>query len=146
MSLHDHYDPNRTGGEGNWMGPGWHDSKVTEFKVGESDVKKTPYVEFTLASLTGQTGTVSFYLTPDAMFRLAGFAKACGLSDQAMRIYDPESRNAHNMLRNKRVLVFIPDGGKSWDIKQWKASDVEAAHQASVAPAADTPEGDDIPF
>jgi hypothetical protein len=87
---------------------------------GQSSQKKTPFIKFGLrplqpledvdaaaleevGGLEGKNLSVTYYLTPDAIFRLDEFHEHCGLD-----LGDPASRRARNAeVVNSQVLAVV---------------------------------------
>lgn len=92
--------------EGTWLKEGWHQVKVVSFKIerpGDKDIVKFVVAE----TQTGAQGKADFFLTDAALWRLVGFAKACGLTREEARAYDPFNFRSHNALINRRLNVEV---------------------------------------
>jgi len=114
-----------------WLGKGWHDVRVATYEV------KTPsdksLVEFIVHDRDKQKSKATFWLTDAAAWRLAGFAKACGLSKQQLAKYDTDRPVCHKMLVGKKVSVEVDlqDGSD----KYHEVSDWATFGSASTKPA-----------
>ncbi|MCK4624047.1 MAG: hypothetical protein KAV00_01965 [Phycisphaerae bacterium] len=107
-NLADHWD------DSNYLPEGWHDVVVKEFKLIDRD---PPGVSFTVVHQESgqQCETDAFWLanapgssaTGSPLFRLAGFAKACGLSREESAHYDIDDPNSHAMLVGLKLRVLV---------------------------------------
>lgn len=104
-NLADSWDA--TGGE--YLPVGWHTVKVAGHTNGENPHNGNRNVEFQLVAENSKKSKVTFWLTGDAIRAgfLANFAKACGLTREEARSYDPLVANAHTRLHGKTVKVLV---------------------------------------
>lgn len=145
-SLADHW-------EGNFLGSGWHDVIVTGYRTFQFN-SGNPGVEFEVQSATGTTGKVSgFVLVEKALWKLANFARACGLTKEEAAKYNPHIPNSHQALLNKRVRVRSekPENSEYYEVVEWEPfkdaaspSPVASANEAATEGA--PPNAKDIPF
>lgn len=142
MSLADHWD----GGE--YLPVGEFLVTVKSHKL--IDKASTPGVEFTVADERGRQSRVTCWLSEKALWKLASFAKACGLTMAEAKAYNPDNQNSHRMLHGKRCMVEVAkrDDKYSEVIDFWKeSSEPREPKPQPVQPVADAPmTGDDIPF
>lgn len=115
MSLADYAD------SGSWMKAGVHDVSVRAVRVFEYNTG-TPGVEFTLADQAGRTIKTGMPLSEKALWKLASFAQACGMTKEQLRTYDPNNDSAHRILINKRLRITIekPEGSKYHEVADWE--------------------------
>lgn len=115
MSLADYAD------SGSWMKAGTHDVSVRAFRTFDYNTGN-PGVEFTLADSAGRTIKTGMPLTEKALWKLASFAQACGMTKEQLRTYDPHNPTAHRMLVNKRLRITIekPEGSKYHEVADWE--------------------------
>lgn len=138
----------------NYLTVGEHETHVTTFKCFSAN-SGTSGVEFTVQDAFGSSSKATFFITEKAMNRLASFARACGLSEDEMRAYDPFNPNCHAALQGRAVCVTVDKREEKYhEVVDWKRSTLPAAKRtvsksAPVAPPipSDIPtEGDGIPF
>lgn len=104
MSLADHWD-------GSYLTEGWHAVLVQSFESFTTPPpKNTPGVKFILVGSQNRSIKADFWVTEAAQCILAQFAKACGLTQDEARNYDPLDGRSHVMLCNREVQVFIAKG------------------------------------
>jgi hypothetical protein len=120
MSLADHYD-------GRYLGAGWHQVRVESYDC-RFATTGTGLVEFTVRADNNSTSRATFFLTEKAMYRLAGFAKACGLSRDDAKRYDEQNANSHQVLVGARLNVHVEpkkgDDGKTYHrVTDWAGLD-----------------------
>lgn len=99
---------------------GDYPGRILRYTFGESSQKKTPYVRFTIAltgewpeevpeedregiELAGKTRDVDFFLTEDALYRLADLQKALGFSDGSLE------ENIAKMIGCDVVAHIVPE-------------------------------------
>lgn len=105
---------------GNYLPSGWHETTVTDFEFVVGTSKGTDGVQFTLTDANERVVSTTFWLTERSLFRLAGFAAACGLSEEQRRSYDVDKTDSHQILVNKRVQVEVyKRDGKYSDVNDW---------------------------
>lgn len=135
-----------------YLGNGWHEVVVGKPEMFTAN-SGTQGVKFPLRG-DGGTTMASFFLTEAAMFRLAAFAEACGLTKDELKAYDETNPNSHNVLIDRRLKVLVERDRRS---KYHEAVDYIKAGDPTPMPAETpatpihdpgppvTPE-DDIPF
>lgn len=101
MSLYEHYS------EGTWIPEGVHLVRVTNVKTFVYTGKGSPGLEVHVSDSQGRTIKVSFVLVPTALWNLANFAAACGLSEKEMRAYNEQSIASHRVLVGRRLQVQV---------------------------------------
>lgn len=150
MSLADHWS------EHNYFGVGDHQVTVTGFRLFDCKSGNSG-VEFTLEA-RGKTTKVSFILTDTSLWVLASFARACGITEEQARGYDPFAPQSHRMLVNKCVCVRVVKVGKYHEVDKdnqaWWLFDGESPAYSDPEPVAapateeteTKPPDDDIPF
>lgn len=114
MSLADHYDG------GSWLQEGWHDVAIKGYNVFQYNSGSNG-VQFELAGAGGRTGKVSFCLVETILWRLAEFAKACGLTKEEAARYEPSSANSHHVLVGRRLQVRLIKEEKYHEVVEWVA-------------------------
>lgn len=142
MNLADDYDKEG----GNWLGEGWHN--VTVKDVGKLFTYNSGAngVEFNLIGDANRVAKVSFCLKDSIVWRLAKFAKACGLPKADAVHYE------HHMLIGKRVQVMVVPDGKYSKVDDWAPIGEPTQYvpppvlAQQAVPAAPAPPDDDIPF
>lgn len=158
MSLADFWD--ETGG--NFIGVGDHEVYIFAVKMGKTPTEKqTPFVEFTVKNMQGQERGVSIYTTRKSIWKLIKWVKACGLTREDARGYEPHDLAAHQGLINMRLMVRVE---MEWKAKKGRAypevvdfwalnADAPPGSDAMVEPAQsdgqpepEPPEGDEIQF
>lgn len=106
-SLADHWD------DSNYLPVGWHDVVVADFKLVDRD---PPGVKFVVHDATGKmVETEAFWLrnapgkedSASPLWTLTGFAKACGLTREEARGYEPDNPNSHTLLVGRKVRVLV---------------------------------------
>jgi hypothetical protein len=71
---------------------------------------------------SGAGGAISkagFVLTQTSYWKLAGFAKACGLTREQAANYDPDRESSHRMLLRKRLQVYVIKKGDYHEVDDW---------------------------
>lgn len=127
--------------EGTWLKEGWHQVKVVSCKVERPNDKDI--VKFIVADpQTGAQSKAEFWLTEKALYRLVGFAKACGLTREQGRNYDPYNPRSHNALVNCRLNVKVvaeeKDDKTYHSVDDWAPLDNDP--EAPVSPRVDRPD------
>ena len=152
MSLYDHSQG------GIYLQPGRHLCKVTGKRLFNYNTG-SPGIEIEVKNERGQTGKIGFCLVEAALWKLASFAKACGLSDADLKKYDPTSENAHKILIGKKFVARVDKPDKYSEITDWELPVVggepappetrsESKSKAAKPPVDDepAPTDDEIPF
>lgn len=144
-----------------FLGEGIHIVQVGGYRTFTSNPpKSTPGVEFTMLDDVGRECKIGFYITEKALFRLANFAAACGLSDEDMAQYDTDVPANHNRLSGKKVAICYSKspGDKYCDVQDFWPHTDDSRTQREVAAFASRPTSettsqpaetvpdDDIPF
>lgn len=154
-NLAEHWD-------GSWLNDGWHDVTVKEVRTFAA-TSGTEGVEFMCIDTNGNKGKATFWLSEPALGMLASWARACGMTKDACRSYNPDNPNSHRVLIGKRVRVEVvpddnDDSGKYHRIDGWEPIGAVAPEastrtttttspQEPTTPAGATPAaGMDIPF
>lgn len=151
-NLNSHYDASYVPGQGggSYLPAGKHKVRVVSFEVVTSSKKGTPGVKFQFESVDGLEAHETFWLTPKAYVRLASFAKACGLTENDLEQYDPDTPNGHAILVHRWVVVdwqLQTDSDKYHEVVNWEMADNgPAVAMPTAAEANAVPSGDDIPF
>lgn len=97
------------------MGVGDHFVTVESYKATGKSKQNNDGIEFTCVS-NGRKARVVFWLTEAALWRLADFAKACGLTKEEARGYDAFNFSSHRALVNRRVMIRIVKNGKYHEV------------------------------
>jgi hypothetical protein len=146
MTLGEHYDS----AGGNYLEAGWHDTIVSDFETFDFNSGNRG-VKFTVKGPGDRIGkTNGFVLIENSLWKLAGFAKACGMTKQEMMRYNEQSDQSHQLLLNRPVRVLVEKVDKYHEVVAWAVADgsplpppPEPLRQpAPVEPAT----GGDIPF
>lgn len=138
--------------QGEYLGSGWHDVLVVS--VREFEAKTTTQgVEFELKGQQDAKAKVSFYITEKALWRLAAFAVACGLTKEQLQLYNENSLESHRTLCGRRVKVLLEKGEKYHDVTDWAPIGSKVEEPTDVKPenpkvdrSAPVDSDDDIPF
>lgn len=135
MSLADNWS------DGNFLPEGEHVVTITGHRMFNYN-SGSPGVEFELRGRNGATGKIAFCLVETIQWRLAQFAKACGLSRDECRDYDPLRSQCHARLHNRQVSVVVEKGapgknGKQYnEVTDFRAVESEQSHQTPKPPVA----------
>lgn len=115
-----------------------------------SKEKGTPMIEVEVSDRLGRSDRINFVLSEKALFRIKGFALACGFKEDGMQRFDTTK------LVGKKVLVIkTQKGTRMFDGREVKDYEhnfgpVEGATAAAAPGAAPANEGgfteDEIPF
>lgn len=123
--------------------------RVTKVEDKASKDKGTPMVVVTLADRLGRSEQQHFVLSDKALFRIKGFALACGIPEASMARFDTRSLAGCSVLviKTKKGMRMItteagPKEVPDYDFQFGKA---DGAQPAAAAPGASVP-ADDIPF
>lgn len=138
MNLADDYDKEG----GNWLGEGWHNVTVKNNRLFNYN-SGSGGVEFELLADGSKTSKVSFCLKDTIIWRLAKFAKACGLPKADAAHYE------HHMLIGKRVQVMVVPDGKYHKVDNWAPIGEPTQYvgpRVQAQQTAPAPPEDDIPF
>jgi len=140
MNLAEHWNE---GGE--WLDVGDHHVVVKACKTFTAN-SGTKGVNFTFDRM-GAKRDAAFYLTPKALWKLARFAEACGLTQEQCAKYDPENTLHHERMIGKECMIRVEKDGKYHEVTAFWPVDgtAPAAPEPKTAPAVAQPE-DDIPF
>lgn len=150
MSLGDHWD------DSTYLPEGWHSVTVKDFRNFEF-TSGSPGVEFTVVAQSGRICKMEgFNLLPQCQYNLASFAKACGMTQEDARAYDPGQPDSHAMLVGRTVRVLVVKDGKYHKVEEWAPEDGSVMPSGVLQrPEESTPAGngappppsdDDIPF
>lgn len=158
MSLADYYDKEEGG---QFLPVGEFHVNIKEYRTFEAN-SGNKGVDFTVQDPSRRIcKTDGFWLTDAAMPRLAGFAKAAGMTREAMAGYEPLLPQSHQALIGRELMVGVTmeDGkdGKQYSrvTSWWPVEAVQPAttHQHAPPPgdvphntAPNSPPADDIPF
>ncbi len=124
MSLADYYK------EKTYLEAGEHLVTVDEYEIVFAK-SGTKGVKLHLVDSQDKKIKETFYLTEKALPRLAGFARACGLTEQEMGAYDEDNDDSHEVLLGKRVNIWVTEGkpnddGKTYnEVKSWNPATME---------------------
>ena len=141
MSLADHWNE---GSE--WLNVGDHHVVVKSCEMFTAN-SGTKGVKFVFDNKGAQRDT-AFYLTPKALWRLARFAEACGLTQEQCTKYETDNALHHERMIGKECMIRVVKEGKYCEVSAfWQVgSDAPAQAAAPTAQApVPTPE-DDVPF
>ena len=148
MSLAEHYDPNKVGG-GSWLDVGRHEVTVRSHRLFNYN-SGNKGVEFEVADDNGAIAKVGgFVLVEKAVWKLANFAAACGLTRSEMKRYNWEKDDkCHNILLNRHVGVTVEQVGDYKEVTDFWAVNAGADEQpkAEQKVAAKPPSNEDVPF
>jgi hypothetical protein len=144
MSLYDHYS------DGQYLSEGWHDVRVESCKTVVGTSRGTEGIEFSVVDPEiGRGCRATFWLTEKAIWRLAQFAHACGLTEDEMKRYDEKNLASHRTLINRRVKVLVEKVDKYHEVTDWSPVN-EPEPRAPMRPPAPTepqaPDPASIPF
>lgn len=101
--LHDHWD------SGKFLSEGKHNVSVAEYKTFKYN-SGTRGVEFVLKTQRGSSIKTSFCLHEKALWKLANFAKACGLTKEEAASYDENDPNSHRILLHRHLTITVENG------------------------------------
>mgnify|MGYP001572799602 CR=1 FL=1 len=127
--------------DGNFLPEGEHLVTVVGHRM-FTYTSQSQGVEFELRKRNGATGKIAFCLVETIQWRLAQFAKACGLTRDECRDYDPLRSQCHARLHNRQVIVVVEKGmpgknGKQYnEVTDYRAVESEQPHQQAKPPAA----------
>lgn len=146
--LSDHWD-------GGFLPVGWHRVTITDATTIKYN-SGSEGVEFALQSEAGVNGKASFVLVDSILWRLAGFAKACGITREQAAKYNEHSIGHHRRMIGKMVQVLVVRGSPRGDppksyneVDDWlpmsKPTPVDQPAPEPATPVEEKP-ADDIPF
>ena len=133
---------------GNYLNEGDHDVTIKGFRFFTFN-SGSRGVEFELADRSGRGINTSFCLVESILWRLAGFAEACGLDKAAMGRIDPKSEKGFQVFTGKRVCIVCAKGkenaeGKRYtEVVDWKPVGTEVMPPPRPAQTATEPEQQD---
>ena len=129
------------------MDAGEHLVKVKEFRTFKANSGNNG-VDFTVIDAQGRAcKTEGFYLSTGALWKLAGFVKACGFDKEECRDYEPHIPQHHQRLVGRKLMATVTmeqgrDGKMYSRVTDWRRLEAEA-------PPATQPHGvpndDDLP-
>lgn len=119
-----------------YLEEGWHNVKVDAFRLFTFNTGSDG-VEFILKRGSAKA-KIGFCLKDTILWKLAGFAKACGLSKEEAASYDTDQPNSHAVLLRRSVRVEIKNNADGYgDVVAWDvASDDDAADHGAKVQAA----------
>ncbi len=142
--------------DGGFLPVGWHavtvkDAEIFKYNSGNQGVK------FTLVSEEGASGGVSFPLAEAALWKLASFIRALGLTREQGAAYNENNINHHKRMIGKRAKVRVArvkaynDPSKSYnEAVEWipasEPTPLDEQAPEHVASAEEKDITDDIPF
>jgi len=135
MSLADHMGDQ-------YLRSGDHVVKVTAYT--SKEVNDKTLLSLAVNDHRGHQSKVEFWLTEKAIFRLARFAKACGLTDEQMAAYKEYTPDSARVLMGKKVGVRVEPqerDSKYHEVTDWWPFEGEAP----AAPPLDLPVRDLTP-
>lgn len=150
MSLADHWD-------GGWLQAGWHQVKVADYELKPNPKTGNNGVEFAfMGTSTGGRAKDMFWLTEAAFWRLAAFARACGMTRTEAASYEPTNPNDHRKLVGLECWVELVKKGEYHEVVGWRSltegeapppkidrsAEMTTAQEANDAEA----DADDCPF
>jgi hypothetical protein len=142
VSLADHWD-------GDWLRSGWHEVQVVDLDTSvRNDKTGNSGVSFDVQDERGAKGKVTFWLTDKALWRLASFAAACGLTREEGAKYEPTERRSHLVLMKRKLQVLVIPDGKYHRVDDWMplGQVPPSAPPAAPEPERETTPTDEIPF
>jgi hypothetical protein len=101
--------------------------------------------EYTLKNERGEQVSATFALVDTALWKLAQFASALGVTREDARQFDPMRLDHHSLLIGRECNVEVGKNGKYTECLAWWALDDAPPTPAAPAPATPAPE-EDIPF
>lgn len=111
MSLGDHYDP-----DNQYLQEGVHAVEVVEFEMFKYNTGN-PGVKFVFRAIDGGGKTnKSFALSGKAPKVLAGFAAACGMTQEEMNVYSLTDNTGHQKLIGRKLKVRVVFDGKYHEV------------------------------
>ncbi len=141
--------------DGGFLPVGWHAVKIEDAELFKYN-SGNPGVKFTLASDEGASGGVSFPLADKALWKLASFIKALGLTREQGAAYNETNINHHKRMIGKTLKIRVArvkaynDPSKSYnEAVEWiPASEPTPLDEPAPEPVAAAEElpNDDIPF
>ncbi len=141
--------------DGGFLAVGWHSIEVTEADTFNYNTGN-PGVKFMLLSDTGANGKVSFPLADAALWKLASFVRALGLTREQAAGYNETRIDHHRRMVGRKAKVRVAsvrnynDPSKSYnEVVEWipasEPTPLDAPPPEHDAPAEELP-NDDIPF
>jgi hypothetical protein len=106
-----------------WLDCGWHRCKVTEYEMFTYN-SNNPGVKFKLRGLDRSgRAEASFVILENCFWKLASFARACGMSEEAAAGYNPENQNHHKKLLDRVLYVEVEPNGEYKKVDNWCKED-----------------------
>ena len=137
MSLADHWTSHMDAGE--------HLVKVKEFRTFKANSGNNG-VDFTVIDAQGRAcKTEGFYLSTGALWKLAGFVKACGFDKEECRDYEPHIPQHHQRLVGRKLMAIVTmeqgrDGKMYSRVTDWRRAEAEQAPATQQAPSPPAPQ------
>lgn len=116
MSLADHWS------DGNYFTEGEYEVEVSDYRVFTYNTGN-PGVEFKLRSDDGKEIKLGLSLKDTALWKLALFARDCGMTKEQCRNYNTDNENSHRVLLGKRVCITVLKQDKYHEVDSWRAVD-----------------------
>lgn len=143
--------------ESGWLQSGWHHVKVTAYEMTSNPKQSppTPGVEFQFAGVeSGERAKETFWLTDKSLWRLASFARDCGMTKEERKSYDPHNQNEHRKLNGMECWIELEKDGKYHRVVGFRSLKdgqpppprIDRSSEVPTAAEANTSRGDDIPF
>lgn len=143
MSLADHWDNE------SYLPVGHHKVKVLSHRCFEFN-SGSPGVEFEVMDAKKRKMKLGICLKDTVIWKLAKFAKACGLSIEEARKYNPNTDACHKMLHGKYVMVVVEKLEKYCEVTDFYevggAAPPPAKESKPKEAPATGPSDDEIPF
>lgn len=145
MSLADFWSE---GGSGEYLPVGEHSVHVASVKFITYNSGNRG-IEYTVTDAHRRKATVSFVLVEKALWKLATFVAALGVTKDQARAFDPERIEHHQRMIGRGCMIEIEKGEKYLDVTRWwKFEDVQTTPAPSTPVVDTTPADDygDVPF
>lgn len=124
-SLADHWS------EGKYMDEGNHVAKVVSVRM-FTYTSGGLGVEFKLINAEKREIKTGFSLKETALWKLASFVAACGLTKEECRDYNSSSPQSHNRLVGRKLNIKVVKNGKYHEVEDW--SKLEAGQPTMEEP------------
>lgn len=144
MSLAEHWD-------GGYLQAGWHHVKVMEHRLFTAKSGNNG-VEFMMQSLdAGGQAKEGFMLLDNCLWRLAQFARACGMTRDEAASYDPLNPNHHRKLHGLECWIEMVKDGDYHKVDGFRSlgegePPPSRIDRSDEMPAVQEAKRDDIPF
>jgi len=117
--------------EGKYMDEGNHVAKIVSVRM-FTYTSGGPGVEFKLINAEKREIKIGFSLKETALWKLASFVAACGLTKEECRDYNSNSPESHNRLVGRKMNIVVVKNGKYHEVDEW--SKLEIGQPATEEP------------